>query len=81
MKKENFNLFNEIDHGPLKVYNRVVMSYNLKDDFGDAVLEDYLSCFDAAERKQLLLMTMLIKSKGKDEVKKLVTSSLLLDDE
>ena len=81
MKKENFNLFTEIEHRPLRIYNRVVMSYNLREDFGELVSQDYIDCFSVADRKEMLLMTKLVQLKGKDEVMKLVQKGLVLPDE
>ena len=78
--KNNFNLFKDIKHTPLRIYNRVVMSYNLKSDFGQAVVEDYISCFNEEEKKQMLLMTKLVQKKGKDAVMKMVTNKLVLED-
>ena len=74
--KNNFNLFNDINHEPLRVYNRVVMCYNLRSDFGQAVVEDYIGCFSEPERKQMYYMTRLVQKEGKDSVMKKVVKGL-----
>ena len=79
--KNNFNLFKDINHAPLRVYNRVVMCHNLRSDFGQAVCEDYISCFSDAEKKEMALLTNLVQKKGKDYVMKMVTRNLPLPEE
>lgn len=78
---KNFNRFDEIDHLPLKVYNRFVLLSNLKEDFGEAVAQDYLELFDEKERKQMFIINTFIKTKGVDEVRKMVTEGLELSPE
>ena len=79
--KNKFETFNDIEHMPLRVFNRVVSSFNIRDDFGDAVLEDYLSKFSVPERQQMMIMTMAIQSRGAEVIRKEVTQDLVLEDE
>lgn len=78
--KNKFETFNNIAHAPLRVFNRVVMSFNIKEDFGQAVLEKYLENFDAKERAEMMMVTMLIKAKGQEAVRKEVTKDLVLEE-
>ena len=39
---KNFNHFNDIEHEPLRVFNRTVMFHNLLQDFGRSVALDYV---------------------------------------
>lgn len=81
MTKETFKLFKEVEHIPLRIYNRVVMSFNINSDFGSAVLEDYLSNFDENERRAMMVMTMYIQEHGHETIMKHVTKDLIIDED
>lgn len=81
MTKETFKLFKDVEHIPLRTYNRVVMSFNIRSDFGNAVLQDYLSNFDENERKAMMVMTMFIQKHGYETVMKSVTKDLVIDED
>lgn len=76
MTKANFNLFNDIEHLPLKVFNRVVLMSNLYEDFGKETAEAYAREFNEGERKQMFLMQTYVKAKGAETVRKEVTRNL-----
>ncbi len=76
MTNKTFQLFNDIQHTPLRVYNRLVLMNNLMEDFGTAVVADYLSNFNEGERKQLYFMQQYVLEHGVDATRKLVTKGL-----
>lgn len=76
-----FDKFDEISHLPLKVFNRVVYLTSLKKDMGEVASEQYLKLFTEAERKQMAFMSMYIKHKGLDAVRKETTKGLVLVEE
>ena len=71
-----FNQFNEIQHRPLRIYNRAVMFHNIYEDHGKAPAEDYANSFTKEERLEMAQMTALVKKKGPKFVKDLVTQGL-----
>lgn len=77
--KPNFNRFDEIENTSLRAYNRTVLAYNLRDDFGKNVCEEYLEGFDEASKKQIFCIISLIKIMGKDKLLKQITSELNVD--
>jgi len=79
MTIEPFRTFHDIKHTPLRVYNRVVLAYNIMEDFGKAVYEDYISNFDQGERKQMFVMMMYIKQHGREAAKAFATKDLELE--
>ena len=77
-----FNKFNDIQHRPLRIYNRAVMFYNLRQDHGGYTAEQYAESFTKEERLEMAQMTALVKKKGPKFVKDLVTSGVeFVDDE
>lgn len=80
MQNNKFETFKDVEHLPLRVFNRVVMSFNIRDDFGSAILEKYLENFTAQERAEMMMMTMTIKSRGQEAVRKEVTEDLILEE-
>jgi hypothetical protein len=81
MTKEIFNRFETIQHRPLRIYNRAVMFFNLYEDQGPEIAEDYANTFTAEERFEMAQMTALVKRVGPKRVKELVTSGLeFMDD-
>lgn len=82
LNKNEMNRFDEIEHTPLRVYNRVVMCFNILEDLGKAALEEYLKIFSEGEKKQMYIMQGLIKSKGPDEVRRMALEGMeFVDDE
>lgn len=69
MLKDKFETFENVKYEPLKVFNRVVMSHNIREDFGTVPLQKYLENFTDVERAQMMMMTMAIASKGADAVR------------
>lgn len=70
------NDFNEIQHTPLRVYNRTVFATNLLSDSGKEVMTDYLNQFTDGEKKQIFLMSNWIKAFGQKKVQQEVTKGL-----
>jgi len=71
-----FNKFNDIQHRPLRIYNRSVMFFNLFDDHGAYEAQQYADAFTNEERLEIAQMTALVKKRGPAFVKKLVTEGL-----
>lgn len=78
---EPFNYFNEIENPLLRTWNRLIMVYNLRQDAGTHVAQEYINNLSAEENKQLIYMGVLIQRKGKDEVKAMVMDSIKLEEE
>lgn len=76
-----FNTFNEIQHRPLRIYNRSVMFHNLYEDQGKFVAEQYANSLSKEERLEIAQMTALVKKLGPKKVKAMVTEGLIFDDE
>lgn len=74
------NKFEEINHLPLKVFNRVVFLNNLYSDSGREAAEKYISLFSEAEKKQMYVMGSYIKRVGEELVRKEVTKGLVIVD-
>ncbi len=79
--KTPFNRFTDISHGPLRVYNRVVMFHNVYEDHGKSAAEGYAQSFTNEERLQMAQVTALVRSKGTKYVKDLVTRGVNFVDE
>lgn len=62
--------FNEIQYAPLRIWNRCVMAFNIRDDAGEGAVEIYLSQFSQAEKKEMLDMYNDVKLRGRDKVLK-----------
>lgn len=71
-----FNQFNDIDHLPLRVYNRAVMFSNIYEDHGKARAEDYANSFSKEERLQIAQVIALVRNKGVKHVQALVTAGV-----
>lgn len=71
-----FNRFEDINHLPLRVFNRVVFLNNLLADAGEVAARHYIGTFNEGERKQLFLMQSYIKLHGIDKARKDVTKNL-----
>jgi len=75
-----FNRFVDIEHAPLRIYNRTVMFYNIYEDSGRAAAEDYANSFNAEERLEMAKMAAEVKAKGTKAVKEAVTKGLVFTD-
>lgn len=73
--------FDDIENVGLRVYNRLVMLFNINEDSGKDAAEAYLDQFDKGEKKQLYIMSAALKKYGKDELLKIVTKDLELPPE
>ena len=78
---EEFNLFNDVNHAPLRVYNRAVFAFNILEDAGKEKLKEYLQSFTEDERLQIFLMVNYIRINGKEKAQKFATQGLVLDDD
>lgn len=76
-----FNTFNDIAHRPLRIYNRAVMYFNLYEDQGRNVAEEYAQSLTKEERLEVAQMTALVKKKGVKVVQALVTKGVDFVDE
>jgi len=80
--KTTFNRFTDIQHRPLRIYNRSVMFANLFEDQGKYVAEEYAQTFTKEERLEMAQMTALVKKKGVKTIQSLVTAGVeFVDDE
>lgn len=75
---KNYSKFDEIQHTPLRVFNRVVLMTNLLQDFGKEAMENYAASFTEGERKQMFIMQEYIKVNGEKEMRQMVTNGLSL---
>lgn len=76
MTKLKFNRFTDVEHAPLRVYNRAVMFHNIYEDHGRHTAEEYAQSFTKEERLQMAQMTALVKAKGTKHVIALVTAGV-----
>ena len=76
-----FNMFNEVNPPRLKVFNRVVMAFNLLEDFGQARMEDYLEQFSLEDRLDIKVMSNYILKVGPDQARREVTKGLVFSDD
>lgn len=80
--KTQFNLFRDIQHRPLRIYNRSVMYFNLLEDQGQHTAKEYVDALTKEERLEIAQMTALVKKIGPKKVKELVTAGVeFVDDE
>lgn len=71
--KQPFNRFEDIQHRPLRIYNRSVMVHNIYEDQGAVTSQDYFATFSKEERLEIAQMTALTRKMGAKYVKDLVT--------
>ncbi len=76
-----FNRFEDIDHRPLRTYNRAVMFFNLATDQGLSVAGEYLNTFSKEEKLEIAQITAMVKELGTKRVIELVTKGLIFTDE
>lgn len=74
--KLQFNRFTDIEHRPLRIYNRSVMFSNIYEDHGRYVAEEYANTFTKEERLEMAQMIALVKKKGTKHVIALVTAGV-----
>ena len=79
--KTQFNLFHDIQHRPLRIFNRSVMYHNLLEDQGKAVAGEYASALTKEERLEIVQMTSLVKKIGLKRVKALITEGVEFTDD
>ena len=77
----NHKRFDDIDHTPLRVFNRTMLATNLTGDFGPVAAEEYLQSFDKGEQKQIAIMLSYIEKLGFEKVRKMAVTGLKLADE
>ena len=73
------NTFNEVEHTPLRVFNRLVFLFNLLEDKGKEYASIYLKKFSQSELNEIYLMRGIVEAKGVDEVRKIVTKDVVFD--
>lgn len=77
-----FNTFSDIQHRPLRIYNRAVMFSNLFEDQGKVIAEEYAQSFSDKERLEMAQMIALVRKIGVKKVQQLVTEGVdFVDDE
>ncbi len=69
----DFQRYDEVEHTPLRVYNRAVTLYNLTEDFGKEVGKEYLGIFSNEEVKQITIMVSYIETRGAEAASKFAT--------
>lgn len=75
------NNFNSINHRPLQIYNRCVVTANLMEDQGRAAVEDYLSQFSEEDKIDMAHMFKLVKKLGPKRVQNMVTAGMQFSDD
>lgn len=78
---DSFNKFDEVEPKRLRVFNRVVMAFNMLDDFGPSQLKNYLGEFSTTEQLEMQVMSAYIKKHGPDKVRKEVTAGIEFKDD
>lgn len=78
--QNNFNKFDEIEHEPLRVYNRLVLTHNLLEDGGEYAAKEYLDMFTTSDRVKILKLNNFLKKNGVDKTISVVTKDLELED-
>lgn len=72
--------FKDVEHRPLRIYNRCVTFFNILEDAGKAAAEEYVKEFTDDERVEMYLMTTLVKKHGPRQVKVWVTEGATFED-
>jgi hypothetical protein len=73
MIKPFYNRFDEIDHLPLRTFNRCVLTLNIENDFGIEDVKTYLDMFSHQEKLQMNIMMHFIKNFGVDAARNAAT--------
>ncbi len=72
---QDFNYFNDIENPLLRTWNRLVTVFNLREDAGAAVAQEYINNLSKEDNHQMIYMAMLVKKVGKDKVKEFVLNN------
>lgn len=75
------NKFNDIDYLPLRVWNRTVMLFNIREDSGENAAKEYASQFSKQELAQMLDLYHLVKKNGPEKIKKMIMANMPLEEE
>ena len=81
MKKKNFNYFKEIDHEPLRIFNITAMFYNLFEDFGSKVAEDYLAPLPEEDIKAMVAVMSNITTHGIKDTRALAVQGMVFEED
>lgn len=73
----NYSDFSEIEHKPLRIYNRTVMFFNILEDAGRAEVEEWVKNFSDEEKIEMHAMAALVKKHGPKKVKEWVTAGVV----
>lgn len=76
-----FDKFDDIQHMPLRTFNRTIMLSNILEDLGRGKAEEYAALFTDNERKQMYIMQLYINTKGYDAARLAATKDLVLEGE
>lgn len=77
---DQFATFNDVEHLPLRTYNRVVMMHNILEDFGKELSQEYIDQFEPHELGHMKFLLKLINLHGRDFVKEQCTKGLKVVD-
>jgi hypothetical protein len=75
------NTFNDIEHIPLRTYNRCVMYFNLWEDSGSEVADNYIRHIPHNERLLMVEMYKDVKKRGLETVKRELIRTMPLPEE
>ena len=78
---EKFNNFNDIEHMPLRVFNRAITIGNIKSDFGINSVKEYINQFSEYEKKQIAVMLAYIEKFGVKKAQDECTAGVEFNDE
>lgn len=70
-----YSLFTEIENPLLRAFNRCILTLNINEDAGRAVVKDYLENFSEKDRAAMFVMFGYIKQKGPDQVIKEINNN------
>ena len=73
--------FNDIEYKPLRVWNRSVMAFNIKEDSGPQAMERYLKSFSKAELKEIYTLYQDVLKRGRDVVLKEIKKDMPLQED
>lgn len=76
----NFNTFNDVEHLPLRHYNRLVFMTNLQADAGPEVSKEYISLFSDDEKKAMLMLYHYLRKNGVQKTVAFVTRGMEFDE-
>jgi hypothetical protein len=76
MTQEAMNKFEDIQHTPLRIFNRVMYLTNLISDKGMDQVKAYSSSFTEKERIEMTLVAMSITVRGLEAIRKEVTKGM-----